>query len=292
MICPSCQHWAQANFIFMFRDFPAAAVPPSTRPPPPPPPLGLFPPPPGGNYSKLNCLYICSVNCSTSTWFTYWEKVGMEDPIIYMLHRSLYHWDRGSGAVRIMFLDFPSTQFVQPGTCRSDTGAPQGTNWWGSPALLWARSHKRIHCFWAQHHLQTEEQLQWQAAVSVLLHSETEEIIPPPHHQNFPMRMNKVSIYLLHMRIYEFYESKWEEKVLWEMQLQHQKKQQIQEGNIKIRLLLYSLSVCLSFDPGCCNTLWILSLSLHGWYLQTSNTQIQKSRSFWKTHNMLLLPAA
>ncbi|XP_051787946.1 uncharacterized protein LOC127529166 [Erpetoichthys calabaricus] len=98
--------------------------------------------------------------------FAYQEKVGAEDTIIYMLHRSLSHLDRGSGAVRIMFLDFSSTfntiqplllrdkliemgvdsylvawivdyltdrsQYVCLGNCRSDivvsnTGAPQGT---------------------------------------------------------------------------------------------------------------------------------------------------------------------
>ncbi|XP_051776198.1 uncharacterized protein LOC127526095 [Erpetoichthys calabaricus] len=98
--------------------------------------------------------------------FAYQEKVGAEDAIIYMLHRSLSHLDRGSGAVRIMFLDFSSTfntiqslllrdklrdmvvysylvawivdyltdrpQYVRLGNCRSyivvsNTGAPQGT---------------------------------------------------------------------------------------------------------------------------------------------------------------------
>uniref|UniRef100_A0A8C4RSH4 Reverse transcriptase domain-containing protein n=1 Tax=Erpetoichthys calabaricus TaxID=27687 RepID=A0A8C4RSH4_ERPCA len=93
------------------------------------------------------------------------EKVGAEDAI-YILHRSLSHLDRGSGAVRIMFLDFSSAfntnqplllrdkltemgvdsylvawivdyitdrpQYVCLGNCRSDivvsnTGAPQGT---------------------------------------------------------------------------------------------------------------------------------------------------------------------
>ncbi|KAG2470177.1 RTBS polymerase, partial [Polypterus senegalus] len=94
------------------------------------------------------------------------EKVRTEDAIIYMLHRSLSHLDRGSGAVRIMFLDFSSAfntiqplllrdkltemgvdshlvawivdyltdrpQYLRLGNCRSDivfsnTGAPQGT---------------------------------------------------------------------------------------------------------------------------------------------------------------------
>ncbi|KAI3369696.1 hypothetical protein L3Q82_024542, partial [Scortum barcoo] len=99
--------------------------------------------------------------------FAYWEKTGVEDAIIFLLHRSLSHLDRGSGAVRITFLDFSSAfntiqplllrdkltemgvgshlvawitdyltgrpQYVQRlGDCRSDTvagstGAPQGT---------------------------------------------------------------------------------------------------------------------------------------------------------------------
>ncbi len=98
--------------------------------------------------------------------FAYQEKVGVEDAIVYMLHRSLSHLDRGSGAVRITFLDFSSAsntnqpqllgrkltdmgvgshlvawitdyltgrlQYVRLGDCRSDTvvsstGALQGT---------------------------------------------------------------------------------------------------------------------------------------------------------------------
>ncbi|XP_051785266.1 uncharacterized protein LOC127528437 [Erpetoichthys calabaricus] len=98
--------------------------------------------------------------------FAYQEKVGAEDAIVYMLHQSLSHLDRGSDAIRIMFLDFSSTfntiqplllrdkltemgvdsylvawivdyltdrpQYVHLGNCRSDivvsnTGAPQGT---------------------------------------------------------------------------------------------------------------------------------------------------------------------
>ncbi|KAI3376464.1 hypothetical protein L3Q82_016931, partial [Scortum barcoo] len=40
--------------------------------------------------------------------FAYREKTGVEDAIIFLLHRSLSHLDRGSGAVRITFLDFSS----------------------------------------------------------------------------------------------------------------------------------------------------------------------------------------
>ncbi|KAI3367975.1 hypothetical protein L3Q82_026795 [Scortum barcoo] len=47
--------------------------------------------------------------------FAYWEKTGVEDAIIFLLHRSLSHLDRGSGAVRITFLDFSSAfNTIQP----------------------------------------------------------------------------------------------------------------------------------------------------------------------------------
>ncbi|KAI3360035.1 hypothetical protein L3Q82_014367 [Scortum barcoo] len=48
--------------------------------------------------------------------FAYREKTGVEDAIIFLLHRSLSHLDRGSGAVRITFLDFSSafTNTIQP----------------------------------------------------------------------------------------------------------------------------------------------------------------------------------
>ena len=98
--------------------------------------------------------------------FAYQEKVGVEDAITYLLHKSLSHLDRGCSVVRITFLDFSSAfntiqprilrhklremgvnsqmvawindylterpQFVRLGDCRSDTvvsntGAPQGT---------------------------------------------------------------------------------------------------------------------------------------------------------------------
>lgn len=98
--------------------------------------------------------------------FAFREKTGVEDAIIFLLHRSLSHLDRGSGAVRITFLDFSSAfntiqplllrdkltemgvethlvawitdyltnrpQYVRLGDSRSDTvasstGAPQGT---------------------------------------------------------------------------------------------------------------------------------------------------------------------
>ncbi|KAI3353870.1 hypothetical protein L3Q82_005077 [Scortum barcoo] len=47
--------------------------------------------------------------------FVYREKTGVEDAIIFLLHRSLSHLDRGSGAVRITFLDFSSAfSTIQP----------------------------------------------------------------------------------------------------------------------------------------------------------------------------------
>ncbi|KAI3356752.1 hypothetical protein L3Q82_003430 [Scortum barcoo] len=47
--------------------------------------------------------------------FAYREKTGVEDAIIFLLHRSLSHLDRGSGAVRITFLDFSSAfNTIQP----------------------------------------------------------------------------------------------------------------------------------------------------------------------------------
>ena len=47
--------------------------------------------------------------------FAYQEKVGMDDAIFYLLHWSLSHLDRGRGAVRIMFFDFPSAfNTIQP----------------------------------------------------------------------------------------------------------------------------------------------------------------------------------
>ena len=94
------------------------------------------------------------------------EEGGVEDAIAYMLHKSLSHLDRASGAVKITFLDFSSAfntiqprilrhklmemgvdahlvawitdyltdrpQYVHLGDCRSatmvsSTGAPQGT---------------------------------------------------------------------------------------------------------------------------------------------------------------------
>ncbi len=62
------------------------------------------------------------------------EKVGVEDAIVYMLHRSLSHLGRGSGAVRITFLDFSSaSSTIQPqllGRKLTDMGV-------GSHLLAW-----------------------------------------------------------------------------------------------------------------------------------------------------------
>ncbi|KAI3374121.1 hypothetical protein L3Q82_005982 [Scortum barcoo] len=54
--------------------------------------------------------------------FAYREKTGVEDAIIFLLHRSLSHLDRGSGAVRITFLDFSSAfNTIQPLLLREQT---------------------------------------------------------------------------------------------------------------------------------------------------------------------------
>ena len=45
----------------------------------------------------------------------YQEKVGVEDAILYLLHKAHSHLDRGSGAVRIMFFYFSSAfNTIQP----------------------------------------------------------------------------------------------------------------------------------------------------------------------------------
>ncbi|TWW56114.1 hypothetical protein D4764_08G0001010 [Takifugu flavidus] len=89
-----------------------------------------------------------------SLQFAYRDKVGVEDAIIYLLHRVHSHLDKGSGTTRILFLDFSSAfnmiqplvlqdkllqiyltdrpQFVRMKDITSDTvvssiGAPQGT---------------------------------------------------------------------------------------------------------------------------------------------------------------------
>ncbi len=47
--------------------------------------------------------------------FAYQEKVGVDNAILYLLHRSLSYLDRGSNAVRIMFFDFSSAfNTIQP----------------------------------------------------------------------------------------------------------------------------------------------------------------------------------
>ncbi|KAJ8273972.1 hypothetical protein COCON_G00085970 [Conger conger] len=51
--------------------------------------------------------------------FAYQEKVGVEDAIIYLLHRTHSHLDKGKGAVRIMFFDFSSAfNTIQPARLR------------------------------------------------------------------------------------------------------------------------------------------------------------------------------
>ncbi|KAI4897720.1 hypothetical protein NFI96_007252 [Prochilodus magdalenae] len=47
--------------------------------------------------------------------FVYREKVGVEDAILYLLHRAHSHLDKGGGAVRVMFFDFSSAfNTIQP----------------------------------------------------------------------------------------------------------------------------------------------------------------------------------
>ncbi|KAG5279118.1 hypothetical protein AALO_G00106300 [Alosa alosa] len=47
--------------------------------------------------------------------FAYQEKVGVDDAITYLLHRTHSHLDKGKSAVRIMFFDFPSVfNTIQP----------------------------------------------------------------------------------------------------------------------------------------------------------------------------------
>ncbi|KAI4889418.1 hypothetical protein NFI96_008497 [Prochilodus magdalenae] len=47
--------------------------------------------------------------------FAYREKVGVEDAILYLLHRAHSHPDKGGGAVRVMFFDFSSAfNTIQP----------------------------------------------------------------------------------------------------------------------------------------------------------------------------------
>ncbi|KAI4877848.1 hypothetical protein NFI96_007782 [Prochilodus magdalenae] len=47
--------------------------------------------------------------------FAYREKVGVEDAILYLLHRTHSHLDKGGGAVRVMFFNFSSVfNTIQP----------------------------------------------------------------------------------------------------------------------------------------------------------------------------------
>ena len=47
--------------------------------------------------------------------FAYRTAVGVEDAILYLLHRTYSHLDKGSGSVRILFLDFSSAfNTIQP----------------------------------------------------------------------------------------------------------------------------------------------------------------------------------
>ncbi|KAI3358884.1 hypothetical protein L3Q82_015272 [Scortum barcoo] len=54
--------------------------------------------------------------------FAYQPGVGVEDAILYLLHRAHSHLDKGSGTVRILFLDFSSAfNTIQPSLLRGQT---------------------------------------------------------------------------------------------------------------------------------------------------------------------------
>ncbi|KAI3374498.1 hypothetical protein L3Q82_006315 [Scortum barcoo] len=54
--------------------------------------------------------------------FAYQPGVGVEDAILYLLHRAHSHLDKGSGTVRILFLDFSSAfNTIQPSLLRRQT---------------------------------------------------------------------------------------------------------------------------------------------------------------------------
>ncbi|KAI4876885.1 hypothetical protein NFI96_029052 [Prochilodus magdalenae] len=57
--------------------------------------------------------------------FAYREKVGVEDAILYLLHRAHSNLDKGGGAVRVMFFDFSNDvlqllEISNPTTCPLD----------------------------------------------------------------------------------------------------------------------------------------------------------------------------
>ncbi|TWW53744.1 putative RNA-directed DNA polymerase from transposon BS [Takifugu flavidus] len=63
----------------------------------------------------LNLLRPQVQHAEDSLQFAYRDKVGVEDAIIYLLHRVHSHLDKGSGAARILFLDFSSAfNTIQP----------------------------------------------------------------------------------------------------------------------------------------------------------------------------------
>ncbi|KAI3367896.1 hypothetical protein L3Q82_026726, partial [Scortum barcoo] len=66
--------------------------------------------------------------------FAYQPGVGVEDAILYLLHRAHSHLDKGSGTVRILFLDFSSAfNTIQPTLLRDKLGRmgvdPQLMDW-------------------------------------------------------------------------------------------------------------------------------------------------------------------
>ncbi|KAI4875470.1 hypothetical protein NFI96_023752 [Prochilodus magdalenae] len=68
--------------------------------------------------------------------FAYREKVGVEDAILYLLHRAHSHLDKGGGAVRVMFFDFSSAfNTIQPLLLRDKLMKMEWTCTW-SPGSL------------------------------------------------------------------------------------------------------------------------------------------------------------
>ncbi|KAI3353667.1 hypothetical protein L3Q82_004912 [Scortum barcoo] len=66
--------------------------------------------------------------------FAYQPGVGVEDAILYLLHRAHSHLDKGSGTVRILFLDFSSAfNTIQPTLLQDKLGRmgvdPQLMDW-------------------------------------------------------------------------------------------------------------------------------------------------------------------
>lgn len=63
----------------------------------------------------LNLLRAQVQRTEHSLQFAFWEEVGVEDAVPYLLHRAHLHLDKESGTVRVLFLDFSSAfNTIQP----------------------------------------------------------------------------------------------------------------------------------------------------------------------------------